>query len=65
MTCPVQPVYRRDKCANTAVLFLSLPPIPEDSHQNERYLDQLDLLTRDLPPVLLVHGLHPVVTTHI
>lgn len=55
----------REKCTNTAVLFLALPRIPQDPHQSERYLEQLNLLTRDLPPVLLVHGVHPVVTTSI
>ena len=56
---------RREKCANTAVLFLSLPRTPENEQDNERYLDQLSQLTQDLPPVLLVHGVHPVVTTNI
>ena len=55
----------REKCTNTAVLFLALPRIPQDHHQSQRYLEQLDLLTQDLPPVLLVQGLHPVVTTNI
>ena len=55
----------REKCTNTAVLFLALPRIPQAQHESERYLEQLNLLTQDLPPVLLVQGLHPVVTTNI
>ena len=47
------------------MLFLALPRIPQAQHESERYLEQLNLLTQDLPPVLLVQGLHPVVTTNI
>ena len=55
----------REKCTNTAVLFLALPPPPQEQEESERYLERLNLLTQDLPPVLLVQGLHPVVTTSI
>ncbi|KAJ3081206.1 hypothetical protein HK102_002506 [Quaeritorhiza haematococci] len=46
--------------ASTAVLFTTLPaPDPGTGYSRERslrYLEQLDVLTRDLPPSVLVHG---------
>ena len=47
------------------ILVLALPPPPQEQEESERYLERLNLLTQDLPPVLLVQGLHPVVTTSI
>ncbi|KAI6197106.1 hypothetical protein M3Y94_01185800 [Aphelenchoides besseyi] len=52
--------------ADTAVCFLNLPLPPSatapDTEQ-ESYLDSLRMLTDDLPPTLLVHGLSSVIST--
>lgn len=58
--------------SRTVVSFLYLPRPPpegtsvgEDTMEMERnkYLDQLELLSRNLPPTVFVHGLHPVTST--
>jgi len=56
--------FLKMKCEDTAVLFLYLPLPPNNSDQ-ENYLSQLDQLTDGLPPLLLVHGLRPVITTNL
>ncbi|EMP41572.1 Solute carrier family 12 member 9 [Chelonia mydas] len=48
-----------------AVRFLYLPRPPADTAAYERYLEQLEILTRDLGPTLLVHGLTPVTCTEL
>ncbi|XP_048836892.1 solute carrier family 12 member 9 [Brienomyrus brachyistius] len=48
-----------------AVRFLYLPRPPADTHRYPTYLHQLDLLTRDLGPTLLIHGITPVITTDL
>ncbi|XP_006112150.2 solute carrier family 12 member 9 isoform X1 [Pelodiscus sinensis] len=48
-----------------AVRFLYLPRPPADTSLYERYLEQLEILTRDLGPTLLVHGLTPVTCTEL
>lgn len=48
---------------HTAALFLYLPAVPSDEQSQITYLRQLDLLTQDLPPTVLVHGLQPVICT--
>lgn len=48
-----------------AVRFLYLPRPPADTSRNPDYLHQLDLLTRDLGPTLLIHGVTPVITTNL
>lgn len=53
------------QAANTAVRFLYLPRPPADTSQYERYLEQLELMTRDLGPTLLIHGLTPVTCTDL
>ena len=50
---------------HTAVLFLYLPRIPSNELAQATYLRQLDLLTADLPPTVLVHGLQPVICTNL
>ncbi|KAJ8280509.1 hypothetical protein GJAV_G00055700 [Gymnothorax javanicus] len=48
-----------------AVRFLYLPRPPADTRQYSTYLQQLDLLTRNLGPTLLIHGVTPVITTDL
>ncbi|KAG7523733.1 solute carrier family 12 member 9-like [Solea senegalensis] len=48
-----------------AVRFLYLPRPPADTSLYSAYLHQLDLLSRDLGPTLLIHGVTPVVTTDL
>lgn len=53
----------REQCSGTAVVFLYLPRPPSDFTQHGEYLRCLELVTDDLPPTVLVHGLHPVTST--
>uniref|UniRef100_A0A7N8YDH4 Solute carrier family 12 member 9 n=1 Tax=Mastacembelus armatus TaxID=205130 RepID=A0A7N8YDH4_9TELE len=48
-----------------AVRFLYLPRPPADTRRYSAYLNQLELLTRDLGPTLLIHGVTPVITTDL
>lgn len=48
-----------------AVRFLYLPRPPADIRRYTTYLHQLELLTQDLGPTLLIHGVTPVITTDL
>uniref|UniRef100_A0A8C2A1K5 Solute carrier family 12 member 9 n=1 Tax=Cyprinus carpio TaxID=7962 RepID=A0A8C2A1K5_CYPCA len=48
-----------------AVRFLYLPRPPADTSRYHDYLNQLELLTRNLGPTLLIHGVTPVITTDL
>ncbi|KAI4885021.1 hypothetical protein NFI96_001803 [Prochilodus magdalenae] len=48
-----------------AVRFLYLPRPPADTRRYHTYLHQLELLSRDLGPTLLIHGVTPVITTDL
>ncbi|KAG7235373.1 hypothetical protein INR49_032713 [Caranx melampygus] len=48
-----------------AVRFLYLPRPPADTRRYPAYLRQLELLTQDLGPTLLIHGVTPVITTDL
>lgn len=48
-----------------AVRFLYLPRPPADTRQYTNYLRQLELLTQNLGPTLLIHGVTPVITTDL
>ncbi|THD22885.1 Solute carrier family 12 member 9 [Fasciola hepatica] len=52
---------------DTTALFIYLPKPPEQSgpEASQLYLNQLDLLTENLPPTLLAHGLHDVTSTSL
>ncbi|XP_061103727.1 solute carrier family 12 member 9-like [Conger conger] len=51
--------------AQAAVRFLYLPSPPADSSQSQQYLAQLEAVTRDLGPTLLIHGLTKVTCTEL
>lgn len=53
----------QEQCGRTAVLFLYLPIPPVEYSQHTQYLHCLEVLTNNLPPTVLVHGLHPVTST--
>ncbi|XP_047676639.1 solute carrier family 12 member 9-like [Tachysurus fulvidraco] len=52
-------------CPPPAVRFLYLPRPPADTRRYYDYLHQLELLSRDLGPTLLIHGVTPVITTDL
>jgi potassium/chloride transporter 9 len=63
----VNEMIRRNS-ADTAVCFLNLPlPPPASSldQDQEKYLASLRMLTDELPPTLLVHGLSSVISTNL
>ncbi|XP_045318181.1 solute carrier family 12 member 9 isoform X2 [Leopardus geoffroyi] len=49
----------------TALTFLYLPRPPADPARYTRYLALLEILTRDLGPTLLIHGVTPVTCTDL
>lgn len=54
----------KDHCQETAVVFLYLPKAPRnENNQQETYLRKLQLMSHELPPTVLVHGLQPVTST--
>lgn len=55
--------FIRVKCAETAVSFIYLPRPPSNTSQHQPYLSKLELLTRGLPPTIMIHGVSPVITT--
>ncbi|XP_056149126.1 solute carrier family 12 member 9-like [Lampris incognitus] len=63
--CAVNDLIRQHGAPPPAVRFLYLPRPPADTSRYCAYLHQLDLLTRDLGPTLLIHGVTPVVTTDL
>ncbi|XP_037314532.2 solute carrier family 12 member 9-like [Pungitius pungitius] len=61
--CAVNELIRRHALPQPAVRFLYLPRPPADTSRYRAYLHQVDVLSRDLGPTLLIHGVTPVVTT--
>ena len=61
----VNNVIRFHTSSNTAVCFVYLPEMPSmaDESNLKKYLNQLTLLTNDLPPSVLVRGQHEVITS--
>ncbi|ROL40696.1 Solute carrier family 12 member 9 [Anabarilius grahami] len=55
----------REHSSTAAVRFLYLPHPPSSSDLSQQYLSQLDALTRDLGPALLIHGVTPVTCTEL
>ncbi|KAM7379344.1 hypothetical protein PAMP_004906 [Pampus punctatissimus] len=63
--CAVNNLIRQHGVPQPAVRFLYLPRPPADTSRYRAYLHQLDLLSQDLGPTLLIHGVTPVVTTDL
>nr|XP_019957517.1 PREDICTED: solute carrier family 12 member 9-like [Paralichthys olivaceus] len=63
--CAVNNLILRHGAPKPAVRFLYLPRPPADINRYCAYLHQVDLLSRDLGPTLLIHGVTPVVTTDL
>lgn len=63
--CAVNSLIRRHGAPQPAVRFLYLPRPPADTSRYRAYLHHVDLLSRDLGPTLLIHGVTPVVTTDL
>ncbi|ESO10179.1 hypothetical protein HELRODRAFT_73094 [Helobdella robusta] len=55
----------KSQSSNTAVLFLYLPTVPDSERKQVIYYRQLELLTQEIPPTVLVHGLQPVICTSL
>lgn len=62
--CAVNNLIRGHSAPQPAVRFLYLPRPPADTSRYRAYLHHMDLLSRDLGPTLLIHGVTPVVTTY-
>lgn len=56
-----------EQSANTAISFVYLrkPPIHESASGKKRFLQLLDILTKDMPPTLLIHGLYSVISKEL
>lgn len=63
--CAVNNLIRQHGTPQPAVRFLYLPRPPADTSRYRAYLHQLHLLSQDLGPTLLIHGVTPVVTTDL
>ena len=53
----------KNQSSASVVTFLYLPRPPRDKCNYHRYLQQLEMITEDLPPTVLVYGVHPVTST--
>lgn len=49
--------------ANTAVTFIYLPTPSKEEEAAGAYLTMLDLISKDLPPTMFVHGVSTVTST--
>ncbi|MFH4983586.1 hypothetical protein AB6A40_010295 [Gnathostoma spinigerum] len=55
----------KNNSGSATVCLLNLPTPPQDVALGERYLEVLRILTKDLPPTLLVHGISSVISTSL
>jgi potassium/chloride transporter 9 len=49
--------------SDTVVTFIYLPPPPNDDSAAEAYYQKLDIISRNLPPTIFVHGVSTVTST--
>lgn len=63
--CAVNSLIREHGAPQPAVRFLYLPRPPADTRRYGNYLQHMELLSRDLGPTMLIHGVTPVVTTDV
>lgn len=61
----VNGLIRQHGIPQPAVRFLYLPRPPADTRRYGCYLQHMELLSRDLGPTMLIHGVTPVVTTDV
>ncbi|XP_077472379.1 solute carrier family 12 member 9-like [Stigmatopora argus] len=61
----VNSLIQKHRVPQPAVRFLYLPHPPADTSRYREYLHHVDLLSQDLGPTLLVHGVTPVFTADI
>lgn len=52
-----------NQTSETAVTFIYLPPPPLDDNDIASYYNSLEVLSRNLPPTIYVHGVSPVTST--
>ncbi|TRY96724.1 hypothetical protein DNTS_032207 [Danionella cerebrum] len=55
----------KEHSSTAAVRFLYLPHPPSSSDLSQQYLAHLEMLTRDLGPTLMIHGVTPVTCTEL
>ncbi|UJR36564.1 hypothetical protein I4U23_029283 [Adineta vaga] len=55
----------RQQCDNTSCLYLYLPRPPRDKLLSQRYVHILDMLSKNLPPTMFVHGVSSVTCTRL
>lgn len=55
----------RQQCENTSCLYLYLPRPPRDKALFSRYMDVLNTISNNLPPVMFVHGVSSVTCTRL
>lgn len=61
----VNGLIRQHGAPQPTVRFLYLPRPPADTRLYSVYLRHMELLSRDLGPTMLIHGVTPVVTTDV
>ncbi|XP_044268359.1 solute carrier family 12 member 9 isoform X1 [Tribolium madens] len=49
--------------SDTVVTFIYLPPPPNNDSEKEAYYQKLDIISRNLPPTMFVHGVSTVTST--
>lgn len=50
---------------DTVVTFIYLPPPPKDDGAAEDYFRKIDVISKNLPPSIFVHGVSVVNTTSL
>lgn len=53
----------RQQTEDTAVTFIYLPHPPRDDEAAQSYYNKLEIISRNLPPTIFVHGVNTVTST--